>query len=126
VVFPRPELEGALAKLSNALLGWVIARWGDPVDFTDAPDFERRYLVSSPEPDRTRRFLDDGRLRRLADTRLLNIHAGGDMLTVARIDPTATSVTLETVTARVDEALAIFAVMRTGRSQPPGGGPVMV
>jgi hypothetical protein len=115
VIFPRADVDGVLSKLGNRLLEWVISRWGDPVEFPDAPDFERRYIVTAPEPDAARRFLDEDRLGRLAETRLLNIHAWGNMFTLARIDFAAKADTVETASERVDLARSLFEAFQSGR-----------
>jgi hypothetical protein len=115
LLFPRSDVDGALSKLGNRMLEWMISRFGDPVEFPDAADFERRYIVTSPEPDAVLRFLNENRLRRLAETRLLNIQAWGNMFTLARIDFGAKPDTLETVSERVDLALSLFDAFRPGR-----------
>ncbi len=111
-IFPKADIEGTLPNLANKVLGWVVSKCGDPVEFPQVPEFGQRYLVSSRDPEAVRRFLDDGRLRRLADTRLLSIQAGGDIFTLSRVDTFAESATEETMRERVEQArtlLSIFA-----------------
>jgi len=115
MLFPRSDVGGVLSKLGNRLLQRLISRWGDPVEFPDAPDFERRYIVTSPEPDAVRRFLDADRLGRLAKTRLLNIHAAGNMFSLSRVDFPAQPDTAETVSERLDLARSVFDAFRAGR-----------
>ncbi len=111
-IFPKADIEGTLPNLANKVLGWVVSKCGGPVEFSQVPEFGQRYLVSSRDPEAVRRFLDDGRFRRLANTRLLSIQAGGDIFTLSRVDTFAESATQESMRERVDQArtlLSIFA-----------------
>jgi hypothetical protein len=107
---PRSDMEGVVSMLGNQLLAWVISKFGNPVEFPESPQFERRYLVSSPDPGGVRRFLDEERLHRLAKTRLMGVHAGGDLFTVARIDLSARSLTQEMISERVSQAMDVFSI----------------
>ncbi len=109
MIFPKADMDGSLTKLGNQFLGWIFSRLGTPVGFPESPEFENKYLVSSPEPDDTRRFLDAARLHQLAHTRLLSVHACGDVFTLSRIGQIdARSATSGTIGERVDVALSLF------------------
>jgi hypothetical protein len=110
VVFPKADLEGSLNSLANKILTWVVSRSGQPVDFPEVPEFDQRFLVSSPDPDGTRQFLDESRLRRLAKSRLIGIHAGGDVFTLSRIDMASRPAPQEMIADRVTQALDVFSI----------------
>lgn len=109
-LFPRTEGEGMLADAANQVMGWLLARLGDPIEFPEVPAFGRRYFVSSRDPDGTRRFLDESRLRRLADTRLLAIRAGGDAFTLLRVDQLAARQDPQSVSDRINQARFVHTV----------------
>lgn len=109
-VFPRTEIAGPLGDMANQVMGWLVARFGDPVDFPQVPEFGQRYFVSSRDPEGTRLFLDESRLRRLASTQLLAIRAGGELFTVSRIDRAATPQNPEAVSQRLQEAHYVYTV----------------
>ncbi len=111
MMFPKADMDGSVAKLGNQFLGWIFSRLGSPVEFPEFPEFENKYLVSSPEPDGTRRFLDADKLHQLARTRLLSVHACGDLFTLSRMEEiTARSTAPGMIGERVDLALHLFSV----------------
>lgn len=109
-LFPKTDIAGPLGALANQAMTWLVARFGDPVDFPQVPEFGQRYFVSSRDPEDTRRFLDESRLRRLASTRLLAIRAGGDLFTVSRIDRAAAPDRPETIGQRLQDAHFVYTV----------------
>lgn len=109
-LFPKTDIAGPLGALANQAMTWLVARFGDPVDFPQVPEFGQRYFVSSRDPEDTRRFLDESRLRRLASTRLLAIRAGGDLFTVSRIDRAAAPDRPETIRQRLQDAHFVYTV----------------
>jgi hypothetical protein len=111
-IFPRADVDGTLPSFANRLIDWVVSKWGDPVPFPEAPEFERRYVVSSPEADATRAFLDDYLLGRLAETRLLTLQAAGDTFIAARLDLKRAPLFAQ-MEERVNEALTLFALFRS-------------
>ncbi len=113
LVFPRAYQEGALAQMANKALDWLMSLMGQPVAFPESPEFEGRYLVSSPDPEAARRFLDGHKLRRLANTRLLTIHAGGDIFTCTQIDEAASPLSKSLISARVGQALELFSIFQS-------------
>jgi len=109
-IFPKVEVPGPMGALANQAMSWLVARFGDPVDFPQVPEFGERYFVSSRDSEGTRHFLDESRLRRLASTRLLAIRAGGDLFTVSRIDRAATPQNPEALGKRLQDAQFVFTV----------------
>ncbi len=109
-LFPKTEVAGPLGELADQAVNWLVARFGDPVDFPQVPEFGQRYFVSSRDPVGTRSFLDESRLRRLASTRRLAIHAGGDLFTVSRLDRAAASQGPEAVSQRLQDAHFVYTV----------------
>jgi len=109
-LFPRADLDGPLTNMANKVMGWVISRFGDPVSFPEFPEFERRYLVSSLDAEGTRRFLDEIRLQRLANTRLIGIHAGGDIFTLSHIATSAKPLTREIMNERIRQAMDVYSI----------------
>ena len=113
LLFPKTDQEGALANAANKVLSWLVAVVGDPVDFSDHPAFERRYLVSSSEPEAVRNFLDETKIRRLLGTSLLTLHAGGDIFSLSRIEMGAQPLSQEVLSDRVNQALSLFSVFQS-------------
>ncbi|MBM3129429.1 MAG: preprotein translocase subunit YajC [Chloroflexi bacterium] len=108
IIFPKADIESSVTHLGNRFLGWVIGRLGNVVEFPQVPGFGNKYLVSSPDPEGTRAFLDDAKLHHLATTRLLNVHACGDIFALSRMEIGAKSLTEEIMRERVALALKLF------------------
>ena len=75
MIFPRIEMDNAAGKLVNKALIWAISRVETPLEFPEVPEFQERYMVSSPNPDSARRFLDANLLRQLTQTKQYVIRA---------------------------------------------------
>jgi hypothetical protein len=110
LIFPKADIDSSLTTLGNRFLGWVISKLGNVVEFPQYPEFGNKYLVSSPDPEGTRQFLDESRLHHLATTRLLNIHACGDVFSLTKMEIGAKSLTEETMRERVVLALNLFSI----------------
>ena len=109
-IFPKSDAEGAISDLGNKFLGWIFSRFGNVIDFPDAPEFSQHYLVSSPDPQPVRQFLDTGRLHRLAKIRLMSVQAAGDAYTVSRVGDTTRPVTQEAANEQVKLALELYSI----------------
>jgi len=110
VVFPKVNTEGALSDLANKVIGWVVAKFGSPVGFPEVPEFDERYLVSSPDPEGTRQFLDESKLRRLAKTTLVGVNACGELFTLSPIDRASRPLQREATAERVNQAMDVFSI----------------
>jgi hypothetical protein len=110
MLFPKADIDSSVTNLGNRFLSWVISRLGNVVEFSQFPEFARKYLVSSPDPDGTRQFLDESKLHHLATTRLLNVHACGDVFSLSRMEIGAKESTEEMMRERVRFALDLFSV----------------
>lgn len=120
VVFPKVDLDGKAAALANRVIEWTVKQFGTPVEFPEVPEFERLYVVSSPDPDRTYRYLNQIILHRLAQTRYLTIQAGGDVLVVGEMPLSGKSNTEAALSERVRQAMDIYSIFMSygERSQP--------
>lgn len=110
ILYPKADTEGPLTNLSNRVLNWVVSKFGDPVAFPEHPEFERKYLVSSPDPASTRQFLDDTRIHRLEHTRLLTIQAGDDLFTLTHMEIPQKPISQESLGERVNLARDVFSI----------------
>lgn len=110
MIFPKADIDSSLTNLGNRFLSWVVSRLGNVVEFPQFPEFRNKYLVSSPDPDATRQFLDESKLHHLASTRLLNVHACGDVFSLTKMAIGANSLTEEMMRERVALALNLFSV----------------
>ena len=110
-LYPQADTTGGITDLANRVLRWVVSRVGTPIDFADAPDFQRRYLVSSPEPDRTHWFLSGERVKRLTQTYLCIIHAGGDLFTFSQFSPKPSADRSTVLGERIELAMEIYQVL---------------
>ncbi len=120
LIFPKAGTEGSAADLANRLLGWVLSKFDTPVEFPEAPGFQRRYIVTSPEPDNTRRFLNLTVLRRLAQTQYLTIHAHGNLFILNNIDRAGKPPIYEAVSERVKQAMDVYVVFSAYGVSSPG------
>ena len=113
MVFPKADIDGKLSLMGNKFLTWIFTKVGNPIGFPECPEFERRYLVSSPDPAGTRLFLNESRLHQMAKTRLMSIQAGGDLFTVSRVDQFTKPVNdndKETMSTRIQLARDVFLI----------------
>jgi hypothetical protein len=108
IIMPKAGADGAGSRVANKVLGWMMANFGSPVEFPQSPEFGRRHLVSSPDPDAARLFFDGNKLRRLAECRYIGVHAGGDVFTISRLDMVTKPVTTQSLAERVDQARGVF------------------
>jgi hypothetical protein len=121
LIFPKAGTEGAAADLANRLLGWVLSKFDTPVEFPEVPEFQRRYIVTSPEPENTRRFLSQTVLRRLAQISYLTIHAYGNIFILNSIERAGKPHTYDAVSERVKQALDVYVVFSSyGAPTHPG------
>jgi hypothetical protein len=109
VVFPKPGSDGAASKLASRVMSWALSKFGNPVEFSEHPEFEKRYLVNSPDADATRRFLDGRKLGRLAETRYVSIHAAGDVFALSQLNQLKTP-TKPMMRERVDQTSSVFSL----------------
>ena len=111
MVFPKADFEGTLSFMGNKFLTWIFTKVGNPIGFPECPEFERRYLVSSPDPAGTRQFLNESRLHQMAKTRMMSIQAGGDLFTISRVDQFTKPVNdKETMSTRIQLARDVFLI----------------
>lgn len=119
LAFPKADTEGTAADLANRLLGWVLSKFDTPVEFPEVPEFQRRYIVTSPEPENTRRFLNQTVLRRLARTPYLTIHAQGNLFILNNVERAGKPQTYETVNERVKQAMDVYGIFTAYGVSPP-------
>lgn len=108
---PRTGGEGTLSKLADRAIAWASRKVGAQVEFPNHPELSRHYLVHSPDADATRRFLESGRLNRLAETRHVFIRAADDVFTVSSVVSTTAPVGAEQLRERVDRAAKVFSIL---------------
>lgn len=81
VLSPKSDTGGWASRLADRTITWAVSRYGEQVSFTKYPELERRYVVSSTEPEHVRRFFAERLIRHLSETRYYAIHAKGDAFT---------------------------------------------
>jgi hypothetical protein len=108
-----PSVDGPAARPGNEVAGGLLSRIGALVEFARPAEFADRYRVSSPDPDATRRFLDERRPRRLARSRGSAIHASGDAFVLSRVGLPVGSLEAQTLQSRVDLAVDLYSELRT-------------
>jgi hypothetical protein len=84
LVIPRLRGEGAMPAMANRALTYLAKHAGTPVEFPSHPHSGEQFIVTSPEPDATRRFLE-GRLHAFAGIGYATIQAGGNLVIVSRV-----------------------------------------
>jgi hypothetical protein len=110
-----PSVDGPAARPGNEVAGGLLSLIGAPVEFTRPAEFADRHRVSSPDPEATRQFLDERRLRRLARLRGSAIHASGDAFVLSQLGRPVGSLERNTLQSRVDLAVDLYSVLRTSR-----------
>ena len=58
-IFPKVPGDNFLAQMANRMVARLIGHQAPLVDFTDRPDFDRRYLVTAADPEQVRNLLSD-------------------------------------------------------------------
>lgn len=112
VIIPKSDTQGVISRWGNHLLSILVARFGTQVEFPHIPEFERKYLVSSPDPQGTRRFLDSGRLASLAQTGLIGVLAGGDVFILSKVGVSSGQDGAAQVAERVNLARTVYEAFR--------------
>jgi hypothetical protein len=83
VVDPAASALAAIAvQAANAMTDAAAEHGGHRVEFADDPDFDRRYLVLSPQPLPARTFLDSRRRRELVGLEGLQVSLEGSLMLV--------------------------------------------
>lgn len=111
-LFPKSPRRDRTSKLANRTMEWMMKRVGNVVDVPGCPEFDQRFVVSSPRPDDVRGFLVRDRLRRLARSEMISVHAGGNLFTVVPFPATwkgPDAAALKEQAAKAEELFAIFA-----------------
>lgn len=108
VLLPRIGAGSAFAPVVSRVLSWLARHYGNPVEFPHVPEFAQHYLVSSPDPEGTRRFLTPDRLHRMAEIRNMGMHAGRDMFTLTHYDLAGRVPARQRLRERVDHATRIL------------------
>ena len=84
-IFPKVPGDSFLAQMANRMVARLIGQQTTLVDFTDRPDFARRYIVTAADTEQVRNLLSDYLQDRLNALEMLQIQAGGDTLTIGNI-----------------------------------------
>jgi hypothetical protein len=113
MIFPKADTDGVVTNLANKVLEWFISKVGTPLEFPEVPEFQERYLLTSSDEASTRRFLNESILRRLAQTRLLVIHAGGDVFSLSHFDTSGNTFSHEKLSETVKQAMDIYMIFQT-------------
>jgi hypothetical protein len=111
-IFPKADSEGWLTDLANKTLLWMVGRIGNPLDFTDFPEFSRRYLVSASDPEAARSFLRPHILNQLASTRFLSIAANENVFILSSIDWHRKPLDRQILSERINRALQFFTLFQ--------------
>ncbi len=106
--FPKSDEKYALSGLANQIVEWGLSKMGSPVTLPEFPAFAARYVVSSSEPEATRRFIDEPIARYFSHTQMYSIHAGGEVFTFSEMNPRLDLRNPENLSRRVNCALEIF------------------
>ena len=110
-MFPRLAEDGLGWEIANRVLGWVVSKLGDPINFPDHPEFQKNFLVSSKDVEETRQFLDDRKLHMLAQIRMIGIHAGGNMFVLSRFLQTSPPEKHDQLSKRITLAMDVFQIL---------------
>lgn len=114
VLHPQVDMPGWASQMANRLMRKVVGRYGELVEFPESPDFQKKYLLTSDEPERIRSFFQPQLLNQLAQTSLLGIRARGNVFTLSSLDPTQNSANEQAIIQRIDQAMQVFLILRQG------------
>jgi len=115
VLYPRAGQSGRAAVWFDRLMRLSLERTGVVLNFPDSPEFQARYHLASLDSEYARRFFDPYLLRRLAQTRLLNVHGCGSTFTLSVFSPTRQPATRPRLAEQVDRALFVLQVLQEAR-----------
>lgn len=113
MIFPKADTKGVVTDMANKVLEWVISKVGTPLEFPEVPEFEERYLLTSPDEAGTRHFFNSSILRRIAQTRLLVINAGGEIFTLSQLDPSRNTFNQDKLSEMVKQAMDIYVIFQS-------------
>lgn len=111
---PQVDMPGWASQMANRLMREVVGRYGELVEFPESPDFQKKYLLTSVEPERIRSFFQPQLLNQLAQTGLLGIRARGNVFTLSSFDPAQNSANEQAMAQRMDQAMHVFMILRQG------------
>ncbi len=112
--FPKSDEKYALSGLTNQIVEWGLAKMGTPVALPEFPVFTARYVISSSEPEATRRFIDEAIARYFSHTQMYSIHSGGEVFTFSEMNPRLDLRNPENLSQRINHALEIFHLFQKG------------
>ncbi|MFZ5809550.1 MAG: hypothetical protein ACOY16_09760 [Chloroflexota bacterium] len=98
----------ALGNLANRIVEWGASKVGTVVQFPEFPDLQERYSISSTDPEATRRFFDEEKALFFAHTEYYGLHAGGNLMTFAEMEPGIKTSDPAHITRRINRALEIY------------------
>ncbi len=115
MIYPLADIQGWAANLANRVMRFVAGKIGSPVEFPEVPEFQKKYLLSSWDPESARQFFEPQMLRQLAQTSLLSIEARGNLFILSSLDPAHRKLDQQVLSSRVNQALEIYTILQQGR-----------
>lgn len=112
-LFPKADQKYAISGLANKVLEWGMSFVRTPVDFSDSPEFDARYVVASDESsDWVRGFFDQRLTDYFSRTQNFMLQASGDIFTFAEMGMRLKVSEEGVLSQRVNRALEIFRALQ--------------
>jgi hypothetical protein len=112
-LFPKADQKYALSGLANKVLEWGMSFVGTPLDFSEYPEFDARYIVTSNEStDWVRGFFDQSLAQYFSHTQMFTLHAAGNIFTFSEMGANFDTNDQSVMSQRVNHALDIFRLLQ--------------
>ncbi len=112
-LFPKADQKYAVSGLANKVLEWGMSLVRTPVDFSDFPEFNARYVVASDESsDWVSGFFDQRLTDYFSRTQNFMLQASGDIFTFSEMGTRLKVAEEGVLSQRVNHALEIFRVLQ--------------
>ena len=113
VLFPKTDQKYMLSGLVNKVLEWGMSFVGTPVEFSDYPEFNARYILASEEStDWIRGFFDQDMAQYFSRTQMFTLHAAGNIFTFSEMGTNFDTRDQGIMSQRVNHALDIFRLLQ--------------
>jgi hypothetical protein len=111
-LFPQADVQGWAAGVANRVMKMAIGHSAALLEFSENPDFQKKYLLATWESETARRFFDPQVLAGMAQTRLLNVYARGNLFILSSLDPSLKSLDQRMIADRIDKAVQVFHILQ--------------
>lgn len=112
-IYPKVDAEKyKLGTFANNIIRWASNFLGEPVDFPEYSEFDKKYIVSSPDPEPVRRYFDAILAQTLAQMNMIHVHADGDAFVFSPINTQLKKLDQNILSERINQGLNLFRILQ--------------